>query len=387
MSRKLLKTDGLLILKLVVTLIACTLVFVVFNPVFADEKTNEPTQSTQTEGDLKKAEIDQESLFPLLKAINEKAMLPMFIELKVASQNLYDKTEFFCDAKSESSFIELLNAWEGASSAWQQSDSLLFGPSVDDNIDFTVYFLPIKKGIIKELLQSESITKEAVDNAGVGAQGFGTLEYLLFSRESSLTDIQKEFEIDSKRCNYLLKATELLNDNIKTITGQWEHYGEQFALAGNNSLYFFESSEAMNVLVNKIYQTAQKVSVKKTALLSNEKEIKNSTRYKLPAWRSGSTLMQVKANVTGIKRILVNGKILEWMSQNNKAKVAEEITEVMDLILAQKVTDNDLFTALKETPESLQDFVINTQKFTNLIKTGIAPSLGVELGFNDNDGD
>jgi len=93
-------------------------------------------------------------------------------------------------------------------------------------------------------------------------------------------------------------------------------------LAGKNSLYFFESSEAMTLLINKVYQTAQKISVKKTALLSNEKEIKNSARYKLPAWRSGSTFMQVKSNVRGIKRILVDGLILEWMKKH-KAKEAE----------------------------------------------------------------
>lgn len=367
-------------IKLVLTLIACALFFLVFTPVFANDNKKESLTSVET-GQIKE---DQRLL---LKDISKKAMLPIFKELKDVSQTLQGKSQAFCDVKTKDSLTDLRHAWVEASVIWQQADSLLFGPTVDDNIDFAVYFLPIKKGIIKELLGADTILKQDVDAAGVGAQGFGTLEYLLFSRESSLEEIQNDFASDQRRCNYLLEATELLNENIMTISNQWEHYGEQFGLAGENSLYFFESSEAMTLLVNKIYQTAQKVSYKKVSLLNNKEEIKNSTPYKLQAWRSGTTLIQIKSNIRGIKRLITDGGILAWMKNHDKAKQAEEISYVIELILDQEVTDNDLFTVLKSSPKSLQDLVKNTQKLTELVKTELAPSLSVELGFNDNDGD
>lgn len=166
-----------------------------------------------------------------------------------------------------------------------------------------------------------------------------------------------------------------------------EHYGVQFGLAGNNSLYFLESSEAMTIFVNKLYQSAQKVSNKKLGLLDSKNEIKNSTPYKLHAWRSGDSLDQVKANIIGIKRILKDGKVLQWLNQQNKQKLATNLEQLMDSIVQQKLKEKDLFDAIKTSPESLQPLVLNSKKLTELIKAQLAPSLGVELGFNDNDGD
>jgi len=210
------KTDVLAFIKVALALVACALFFLVFTPVFAETSEETPKKLSIAEFDK-----DQDQGL-LLKAISEQAMLPMFKEVKASSQTLLTKTSAFCGEQSQTSFIDLLNAWEEASVSWQQVDSLLFGPSVDDNIDFTVYFLPIKKGIIKRLLQSDTLLQSDVDSAGVGAQGFGALEYVLFSRESSSSDILKEFENDPKRCQYLMQATELLNENIVTISDQWE---------------------------------------------------------------------------------------------------------------------------------------------------------------------
>ena len=178
-----------------------------------------------------------------------------------------------------------------------------------------------------------------------------------------------------------------MHQNINTISRQWLHYGEQFGLAGNNSLFFLESSEAMTLFENKVFQSSQKISIKKTVLLSTKKEIKNSRPYKLPAWRSGTSLGQIKANVTGIKRLLIEGEVLSWMKEHGKGKAAEDIEKVMEDILNHKLTENDLFTALKESPADLQALVANSEKLTQLIKIQLAPSLSVELGFNDNDGD
>lgn len=369
------KTRSVQFLQLVSLTLICASLIATFKPVRADTKVENQAAIT---------EVDRTAL---LKSISEKAMLPIFKELDESSSDLFKQTQTYCEAKTEKSLLELRSSWKQASSAWQQADSLLFGPSVDDNIDFTVYFLPNKKGIIKELLNKDDIQLEDVDSAGVGAQGFGTLEYLLFSREDTLSDINNSFVTDSNRCEFLLKATELLHQNISTISRQWKHFGVQFGLAGNNSLFYLESTEAMIELVNKIFQSAQKISIKKVAILDNTKEIKNSAPYKLHAWRSGTSLGQVKANVSGIKRLIDDGGILQWMKSHNKEQATKDIESVMNEILNQKAINDDLFTALQKSPESLQTLVANSLKLTELIKTELAPSLSVELGFNDNDGD
>jgi predicted lipoprotein len=332
-------------------------------------------------------QISEEDRRTLLTSISQNSMLPIFKELSLASETLLNHTESFCKVKTKSSLKTVRDSWADTANAWQQADSLLFGPSVDDNIDFTVYFLPIKKANIKILLKKENIALEDIDSAGVGAQGFGALEYLLFSRKLSVIEINQTFIDEPNRCNYLIKATELLNNNINSISRQWQHYGVQFGLAGNDSLFFIESNEAMTILINKIYQSAQKVSIKKVGLFSSKNEIKNSTSFKLPAWRSGSSLVQVKANITGIKRILDDGKILQWLKNNNQEKAAEKIMHTIDNILKQTLADDDMFKAPQTSKKDLDSLVKNTKKLTKLISTQLAPGLGIELGFNNNDGD
>ncbi|MEB8432738.1 imelysin family protein [Cocleimonas sp. KMM 6892] len=361
--------------------ICCLLILSLFNNAWADESNANTPQHT---ANIEITEADRQML---LSSISKNAMLPIFKELKLASNTLYQQTQHFCGAKTEDSLSKLRQSWNTTANAWQQVDSLAFGPTTDENIDFGVYFLPIKKGIIKELLQRDTLSKKDIDAAGVGAQGLGALEYILFSREQSTAQILKSFTDQPQRCEYLQLSTELLNDNINTISNQWEHYGVQFGLAGNNSLYFLESSEAMTILVNKLYQSAQKVSNKKLGLLDSKNEIKNSTPYKLHAWRSGDSLDQVKANIIGIKQILKDGEVLQWLNQQNKQQLATDLEQLMDSIVQQKLKEKDLFDAIKTSPESLQPLVLNSKKLTELIKAQLAPSLGVELGFNDNDGD
>lgn len=195
--------------------ICCLLILSLFNNAWADESNANMPQHT---ANIEITEADRQML---LSSISKNAMLPIFKELKLASNTLYQQTQHFCSAKTEDSLSKLRQSWNTTANAWQQVDSLAFGPTTDENIDFGVYFLPIKKGIIKELLQRDTLSKKDIDAAGVGAQGLGALEYILFSREQSTAQILKSFTDQPKRCEYLQLSTELLNDNINTISNQW----------------------------------------------------------------------------------------------------------------------------------------------------------------------
>lgn len=369
------KKQGLPSVNRLLIIVFCTVIISTFNYSFADSLDEIKAPIT---------EIDRQGL---LESISKNALLPIVQDLGLESNNLASKTAFFCEVKTESSLIDLRSSWLTTAFAWQQLDSLLFGPSVDENIDFAIYFLPIKKAIVKEQLRKKSLSVKELDSAGVGAQGLGALEYLLFSREFTLAEIKQSFNDDPRRCNYLLRVSELLDENIQTISRQWKHYGVQFGLAGNSSLYFFDSIEAMTLLVNKIYQSSQKLSNKKIGLLNNTHKISSSTPYKLDAWRSGSSLMQAQANVLGIKRILEDGGVLNWLKTHKKANLAQELSLAMRAILDQSIPNDDLFIAAQKSSKGVESLVENTQKLTSLIKLELASSLGIALGFNDNDGD
>lgn len=369
---------------LVVSAMAC---LCLFSYTVAINTAQAETSSTSTKVAAKTTNLTESERQALLAFISAKAMLPLYDEVQSTADTLLKDVKAFCTTKNADNLHTARASWKQAALAWQQVDGLLFGPSVDENIDFSVYFLPIKKSNIKALFDQDNITSKDVDAAGIGAQGFGALEYVLFSRTENTTEILNGFIDTPHRCDYLNSATTLLHENLSTISRQWHHYGEQFGLAGKNSLFFLESSEAMELLVNKLFQSAQKTALKKTAFLSNKKKIKRSAAYKLHAWRSGTSLAQIKASVRGYQRILNDGGILAWLKAHQHTELAEQLNTVMQDINAQAITHDDLFKQVQTAPEDLQALVSSSHVLSELIKNQLAPSLGVELGFNDNDGD
>ncbi|KAG1660422.1 hypothetical protein GQR58_021977 [Nymphon striatum] len=144
-------------------------------------------------------------------------------------------------------------------------------------------------------------------------------DLLLHDMGEGLSDNRPDFEATGRR----------MEDS--TSVGQWQHYGEQFAIAGNNSLFFNEADEAKEVFVNKLYQASQKISLKNLRVpIYGKKDAKGVTHaapYKLEAWRSGQSLAQVRAGVTSIQSILEQGKVLDWLEKNKSWSTGRTVQE------------------------------------------------------------
>lgn len=329
----------------------------------------------------------------LLKKLALQTIVPLYQQFYEQTALLNKSISSFCLTPNRQYFNQVRNSWAQTLSAWLQTDALLFGPVVEEQLDFSIYFYPAKKNIINKLLKSqETITVEFVDQAGVGGQGLATMEYLLFERDQSSEKLLQNFQGQNgkRRCEYLVSAAFLLQQHAKTIHDAWHpeqgNFAEAISRAGLDSLIYTEVQQPWVELINKIFQSAEKISSNRLALALGKKTKSQPKPYKLEAWRSGHTLANIQASIQGLER-LFNGGLLDWLKQNGHQIIAEKLTHAVADLDQEKLPDTDLFHLLKTNPAAIEPFYKKSKALTRIIKHDFVKVMGVQLGFNDNDGD
>lgn len=345
----------------------------------------------------------------LLAQLVDGAITPLYRELKVTANTLEQRSKTFCTEPTAENFKVLRAGWGETLLAWHRTDALLFGPAVEEQVDFRINFNPPKKMIISRLLTDElPITPELVDKSGVGGQGLGTLEFLLFDRDKSAADQLAAFQGDAgkRRCAYVQAASELLHQDISTIADGWlkdsKGYANAFRTADKGNTTFSNARQAIDLLVSKLYQSAEKTSknrignpLGKGINLNSEgkQEVLNaSNAYQLEAWRSGYSILVVRANMEGIQRIVKDGGLLQWLRDHNQREVEKFVADAMeqrlDNYLKLPVPASDPFEMVKSgNTRELDGYYYLGNDIQMGIKRQLAKVMGVQLGFNDNDGD
>ncbi|EIJ33634.1 imelysin family protein [Thiothrix nivea] len=345
----------------------------------------------------------------LLAQLVDGAIIPLYRELEVAANTLEQRSKAFCAEPDAEKFRVLREGWGETLLAWHHTDALLFGPAVEEQIDFSINFNPPKKSIINGLLGgTDELTPAAIDKAGVGGQGLGTLEFLLFDRDKTEAEQLAAFQGDAgkRRCAYVQAASELLHQDISTIADGWvkdsRGYATAFRTADKGNATFASARQVVDLLVGKLYQSAEKTSKKRIGnplgkginLNSKGKQeiLNQSNAYQLEAWRSGYSVRVVRANVEGMQRIMRDGGLFQWLREHDNSKTAKWIADAMEQrfnnYLKLPIPTTDPFTLIRNGQgKELDGYYYLGNDIQMGIKRQLAKVMRVQLGFNDNDGD
>ena len=342
----------------------------------------------------------------LLVNITEKTIQPLYRELDKAGEALAQQSKVFCSNPDQANFTAVRQAWAETLLAWQRTDALLFGPAVENQRDFNVHFTPPKKLVIqKHLNANTALTPDTIAQTGVGGRGLPALEWLLFDREQPIDAQLKTFQQDGgkRRCAYVQAASELLQGDLHEIAQAWadagDSYAKAFKTAAQGNAHLANTQQALDTLVGKIYQSSEKIAKNRLGnplgkgLISsgtNHDTVQNqSNAYQLEAWRSGYAIQSVRANMQGLQRLLVDGGILAQLkTQTANQALAEQLTTAIEAFLKLPVPETDPFELISQGKgAALDDYYQRAESIRSLIRTQLAPAMGVQLGFNDNDGD
>ncbi|MDQ4191573.1 imelysin family protein, partial [Pseudomonas aeruginosa] len=286
------------------------------------------------------------------------------------------------------------DAFHAAQKAWAELQPLLIGPLAEGNRAWQVQFWPDKKDLVgrqvEQLLKNNpQVDAAALAKASVVVQGLSAYEYILFDSKIDLADAATK----ARYCPLLEAIGTHQQQLAQDILARWKNDGGMLTQMSKfpNDRYA-DAHEAIAELL-RVQVTALDMLKKKlgTPLGRQSKGIPQP--YQAEAWRSNASLASLDASLSGAQALWegIDGKGLKTLLPAEQKDLAGKIdaayadSHAKLAALEQKPLSELL--ASEDGRNQLNALYDSLNVVHRLHEGDLARALGVQLGFNANDGD
>lgn len=312
-----------------------------------------------------------------LSLIATQQFQPQWLKFADTMQKLDASVHSACAAQSDASLAELKSAWLGAYTQWSRLETARFGPVTEDNRDFDLAYWPIRKQQIKQLFKPDAaFTLDSMRQTSVAARGLAGMEYILYPQQTQAV-------LSPAHCDYLIANAALMNEISANVARQWGDFSTALATAGTSSLVFVDVHDAMDLTVNKLVQSVERVEKNAAAVLGGE----HRKPFAAQAWRSRTTLALWKAGVEGFKQAAIKA-LNPLLTATNNQTIQEQLAEKIRTVeMAMNAVTVPVFDAAESQTQALRDVHAALRELRLFLQQSVMPALEVRAGFNDFDGD
>lgn len=295
------------------------------------------------------------------------------------SADLADTAQRYCEAPDQGLRRQLEERWQAAFLAWQRIRFVEFGPIEQDSLAWQFQFWPDPKNLVARKVDywindDNELNEETLIAAGVAAQGYPAVEYLLWDSRFLLSE---QALPTLRSCQFLVALTSHIRTNTETLHTNWQTFRDHYQTRDSYTATTIRS--AMNA-----------VEVMQDRRLGAPMGLRGSDRrnpYQADAWRSETSLATIRASIEGLRDHFLPGLALELADHPElNAGLAAQVTEVLgDLAnlpdgMAPLLADDEGFG-------KLQSLYIDVVQLEQTLNDDIAAALGIARGFNSSDGD
>jgi predicted lipoprotein len=324
-------------------------------------------------------------------ALASGVLLPAYNHWLSADQQLLASSQAFCSSSADLAATRL--AWLNAQSAWSALQPLLAGPLSEGNRAWQVQFWPDKKNLvarqIEALLQSKTaLTPADLDKASVVVQGLSASEYLLFDTAIDLTQAEQK----ARYCPLLIAIGTHQQTLASDILSQWQSADGMLAqLQGFPNTRYADSKEAITDLL-RTQVTGLEGMKKKLGTPLGRQSKGQPQPFQAEAWRSNASLSNLSASLNAAEQLWLGSQAdgLRSLLSSQQAELASRIDSAYQdsrqQLAAQQKPLSQLLAddAGRQQLNALYDSLNSLHR---LHETELAKALGIQLGFNANDGD
>ena len=162
--------------------------------------------------------IDDIDATAILTNEASNVILATYVGLEGQAGNLQNAVQAFVDDPSASTLDAAQQAWIDTRNPWEASESFLFGPVAEDELDPALDSWPVDESNIQSVLNSsDAITPALVRNLSTNSKGFHTIEFLLFGPNGDKTPS----DFTDRDIEYLTAATTVLFEDTQTLANAW----------------------------------------------------------------------------------------------------------------------------------------------------------------------
>lgn len=324
------------------------------------------------------------------------------ILLHEQSQNCLD------DITDYSAVLEQVKPqWMNAWATWQLVQWVQFGPIKQGGREWALQFWPDNKNLVgskikRLLINNDFINDQAIEKDGVVVQGFSALEYLLFDKSAQALFSTKQ------RCLSINSIAKKIKNTSESLNRDWDQYHQDNFLNINNPLSkadILSAQQAVSIIINSMVAAIDSMIGRKistpfaiTINFDDSNKIsyndKKSNAYFLESWRSQTSIVNIKQNISALQNIISVGGLSELLIANDNQQLSQDLrgqVSALLLLLESDAFDQSFFIQLSQDklPESkhIDDLYSGLIRLRKLLSTDVSQLLGVNLGFNASDGD
>lgn len=303
-------------------------------------------------------------------------------QLAARTDQLAQKADAYCASPSDAGLVEVKEAWSNAFAAWQAVRFVDFGPIEQNTRAWKFQFWPDPKNLTASKAsywlkpERESVTAADLARDSVAIQGFPAVEYLLFDKQV----VESERALPAERsCRLLDAISHNLENNATELSADWTQLQERYLQGADyDNGTLTAAMHALEILAD--WRIAAPLGARGTG---------KPNPYLADAWRSGESLIMIKASLQGLAEYFVPG-LNALMAENDALPLAEQFSAQLNKTLAHFDTLPTDITPLLQSDEGLASLnaLLADVRATGQLLTGpIASELSVVRGFNSSDGD
>jgi hypothetical protein len=179
----------------------------------------------------------------MLTFIVSQIIIPSFDNLDMNLGELKTSFNLFNGAITEENLTDLRNKWLDAYKAWQSVEMFNIDKAMEDYYLFKSNTYPVDTTRVKTNIENGTYDLENPNN--YSAQGFPTIDYLLYGLDNDSSKVINHFLENTKNMDYLGAIIGALVDNTKDIKDNWKTVKDEFVKSTENT-----ASSNLNMMVN-----------------------------------------------------------------------------------------------------------------------------------------
>lgn len=305
----------------------------------------------------------------ILSASASNVFAATYSDLKGEAILLYTNTQALAATTDETNLTACKQSWRDCRSAWEQSESFLFGPVSSENIDPRIDTWPVNFADLDSILASSAVFSAGyIDSLDDALKGFHPIEYLLFGVNGNKTATaftQRELEyLNALTLNLQVLTTDLAD--YWNSSAQGSYFGS-FTTAGAGSTVYSTERSAYEEMVNAMAGICDEVANGKM----NEPFTAQDPSLEESPFAFNS-IADFTNNIRGVKNVYLgvynaDGKGLEDLVRAHNLSLDGQVKQKIDVALATLGTITVPFgQAITQQPVQVQNSInaINDLKAT-----------------------
>lgn len=312
----------------------------------------------------------------------DQVLLPAHQQWHSSNAALLDSSRAWCEGEQD--LASLKQAFHHAQSAWSHLQPLMVGPLSEGNRSWQVQFWPDKRNMVArqtEALLDEfaNLDQQQLAGASVVVQGLTAFEYVVFDEHTAVADNRERY------CPLLTGIARHQQQLSKAVLALWQQpdgmLGQLTAFPNDR---YANADEALGGIL-RVQITGVDTLKKKLGTPMGRLNNGVPQPYQAEAWRSRHSTENLLASLDGAQAVWERVRSLVGDAQL-VGDIDAAYKSVRDKLAALPAPLMELVQDPANQAQ-LQSLYADLDALENLQQADLARHLGIQIGFNANDGD